>query len=101
MHNIIFSTWGEGVFDNRSGTATEADRPALPDHFHSDQPLKAMIGWDGLVILDDDVSVVALCHNYMEALARQSCGKCSPCPRRHKGHDGVAGENLSGQGGRV
>ena len=80
MHNIIFSTWGEGVFDNRSGTATPSDMPALPDHFHSDQPLKAMIGWDGLVILDDDVNVVALCHNYMEALSRQSCGKCSPCP---------------------
>ncbi len=53
---------------------------SLPEFFGAETPLKAMIDWQHIVIRDPLVNVVALCHHYMEQLAKESCGRCSPCP---------------------
>ena len=90
MNNIIFSSWGGRVFDGREGAAdmivghtraSEEDVAFLPELFKQNTSLKALIGWDGIVIRSPDVNVVDLCRTYIEAVRDQSCGKCAPCPQ--------------------
>ena len=82
MNEILFSSWGDQITDNRnpaklsSGTDSQI---ALPEQFNQDAAIKAFIGWDGLVLRSDDVNIVDLCRAYMVAVRDQSCGKCIPC----------------------
>ncbi len=82
MNEILFSSWGGEVVDNR-GKESEAFAGAaaveLPEHFKQDDQIKALIGWDGIVLRSADVNIVALCRKYMEAVHASSCGKCIPC----------------------
>ena len=94
---VLFSSWEGKIFDNRSRNP-HVEQPHLPDHFGKDARLKAMIGWEGLVIRDANVNVVALCHNYMAALAKQSCGKCSPCPGGTKAMTDLLAKICRGKG---
>ncbi len=85
IDSVIFSTWGGHKFDGRSaeggGKSQNAEQiPFLPEYFKQNSPLKALIGWDGIVLRDENVNIVGLCNNYMKALSEASCGKCSPCP---------------------
>lgn len=81
MADVIFSSWQGEVIDNR-GTAEDARSPAkvkLLDEFRPGQPIKAFVGWDGIVLRDNDVDIVGLCARYAEAVQSESCGKCFPC----------------------
>jgi formate dehydrogenase beta subunit len=81
MADVIFSSWQGEVIDNR-GVADEAKTPAklkLLDEFRPGEPIKAFIGWDGIVLRDNDVDVVGLCAKYAQAIQSESCGKCFPC----------------------
>jgi formate dehydrogenase beta subunit len=78
MSDIVFSSWGGQVVDNRSGqsvAATAADIK-LPLNYGS-QHIAAFMSWDGLVITDKNVSVVALASAYMREAAKLACGECS------------------------
>ncbi|MHB8828906.1 MAG: FAD-dependent oxidoreductase [Syntrophales bacterium] len=81
MADVIFSSWQDEVIDNR-GVAAGAESPAkvkLLDEISPGEPIKAFIGWDGIVIRDDDVDIVGLCAQYARAVQSESCGKCFPC----------------------
>ena len=82
MERIIFSSWQGEVVDNRA--AAEQDRRApgnvkLPKEFRPGEPIKAFMGWDGIVLCDGDVDIVDMCARYAEAVQSESCGKCFPC----------------------
>ena len=82
MTDIIFSSWGGVITDNRE--MTEANRQAvpnldLPPEFDKGKKIKAFVGWDGLAIRDPEVDIVDLIRAYLEAVQRESCGKCTPC----------------------
>jgi len=82
MNDILFSSWGEQVVDNRgkeAETYASVSTIELPESFKQDENLKAFIGWDGIVIRSDEVNVVDLCRKYMESVHSNSCGKCIPC----------------------
>lgn len=82
MQEVIFSSWRGEVVDNRGLAAEERRKPTkiqLPSEFRAGEPIKAFIGWDGLVICDADVDIIDLCVKYTEALQEESCGKCFPC----------------------
>jgi formate dehydrogenase beta subunit len=82
MSDILFSSWGGEVVDNRGKSPdafAAATAVALPEHFKQDDQIKALIGWDGIVLRSEGVDVVALCTKYMEAVHSSSCGKCIPC----------------------
>jgi len=41
--------------------------------------LKAIVGWGGLVLLNQDVCPVQLMVSYFEQVKAKSCGNCYPC----------------------
>ena len=82
MTDILFSSWGGVVTDNRG--KPEAERQAvsgldLPLELDKERKIKAFIGWDGIVIRDPEVNMVDLIRAYLEAVQKESCGKCTPC----------------------
>jgi len=84
MAELLFSSWGGNILDNRGGKE-RAQAPAekevsLPAEFEEGRPIKAFMGWDGLVLADESVNVVELARGYMEAVQEEgSCGECFPC----------------------
>jgi len=77
---VVFSTWGRKVVDNRnpSGEATTVDF-RLPVAFDGQQPLRAFMGWDGLIVFDKDVDIPAMTAEYMQRVQTlYCCGKCTP-----------------------
>lgn len=81
MTDVIFSSWQKEVIDNRE-VAAEAKSPVnikLLEEFSPGERIKAFIGWDGIVLRDDDVDIVDMIANYAQAVQSESCGKCFPC----------------------
>ncbi len=100
MADVMFSSWQDEVIDNR-GVADGAKAPAkvkLLDEFRPGEPIKAFIGWDGIVLRDSDVDVVGLCARYAEAVQRESCGKCFPCRVGTKIVSDILNRIASGEG---
>jgi formate dehydrogenase beta subunit len=82
MTDILFSSWGGVVTDNRGKTEAERQPVStlnLPLELDKEKKIKAFIGWDGIVIRDPEVSMVDLIRAYLEAVQKESCGKCTPC----------------------
>jgi formate dehydrogenase beta subunit len=82
MGDIVFSSWQGRFIDNRGKSQDEfEDVPGLqlPENFNGGMRIKAFMGWDGLAIRDADVDIVDMCRAYMEAVQKESCGKCIPC----------------------
>ena len=82
MTDILFSSWGGVVTDNRGKAEAERQPFAalnLPLEFDKERKIKAFIGWDGIVIRDTEVNIVDLIRAYLEAVQDESCGKCTPC----------------------
>jgi len=82
MTEILFSSWGGVVIDNRG--KSEAERKPvstinLPLEFDKERKIKAFIGWDGIVIRDPEANIIDLIRAYLEAVQNESCGKCTPC----------------------
>ncbi len=71
---------------------------SLPEFFGEQTPIKALIDWQRIVIRDSSVNVVALCHQYMEDLAKESCGRCSPCPGGTRTMADILGMICRGEG---
>ncbi len=84
MEKILFSSWEGKVVDNRGKNPEKfegASHLNLPEQFQADEKIRALIGWYGLVVRDDQVNVLDLCRAYMTAVHQHSCGKCVPCRR--------------------
>ena len=82
MTDILFSSWGGMVTDNRGKPDSEKQPVSsinLPLDFDKERKVKAFIGWDGIVIRDAEVNMVDLIRAYLEAVQEESCGKCTPC----------------------
>lgn len=82
MTDILFSSWGGVVTDNRGKLESERQpmtNLSLPVEFDQDKKIRAFIGWDGIAIRDPEVSIIDLIRAYMEAVQKESCGKCTPC----------------------
>ena len=82
MEDIIFSSWQGEVVDNRIAAEGERKEPAnvkLPPELAPGERIKAFMGWDGIILCDDDVDIVDMCASYVEAVQKESCGKCFPC----------------------
>jgi len=82
MTDILFSSWGGVVTDNRG--KPEAERQAvaglsLPLEFDKERKIKAFVGWEGIAIRDPEVNILDLTRAYLEAVQKESCGKCTPC----------------------
>ncbi|MBU2261898.1 MAG: FAD-dependent oxidoreductase [Proteobacteria bacterium] len=82
MEDIIFSSWQDQLVDNRTAPEPDRKKPGnvrLPTEFRPGERIKAFMGWDGIILRDQDVDIVGMCAEYAEAVQRESCGKCFPC----------------------
>lgn len=82
MADVVFSYWGGKLTDNRGKAPqeyAEPERLKLPAEFKPGVRIKAFMGWNGFAVRDTDVSIVDMCRAYMEAVQKESCGKCFPC----------------------
>jgi formate dehydrogenase beta subunit len=70
------------VVDNRGKPEKERQPVSnlnLPLEFDREKKIKAFIGWDGIAIRDPEVNIIDLIRAYLEAVQKESCGKCTPC----------------------
>ena len=75
MSEVLFSSWGGQVVDNRSGQGAAVDiRVPLK---YADDDVAAFISRDGLVVTDKKVNVVALVRAYVDEAAKLACGECN------------------------
>ncbi len=82
MTDIVFSSWQGRIIDNRGksqGEFEEVPGLNLPFDYDGERWVKAFMGWDGLAMRDVDVNIVDMCRAYIEAVQKESCGKCIPC----------------------
>jgi formate dehydrogenase beta subunit len=82
MTDILFSSWGGVVVDNRGkpeGERQPVPTLNLPLEFDKEKKIRAFVGWDGITVRDPGIDVVDLIRAYMEAVQKESCGKCTPC----------------------
>ena len=75
MSEVLFSSWGGQVVDNRSGQSVVVD-VKVPLKYANDD-VAAFISRDGLVVTDKKVNVVALVRAYVDEAAKLACGECN------------------------
>jgi formate dehydrogenase beta subunit len=77
---VVFSTWGGDVVDNRNVSGEpKAVSYRLPVAFDAQRPLRAFMGWDGIILFDKDVDVPAMTAEYMKRVQTlYCCGRCTP-----------------------
>lgn len=46
---------------------------------HGEKEVAAVIGWGGIQVLDPEINLLELCHEYCKAVESFSCGQCIPC----------------------
>lgn len=99
MAQVVFSTWGRNVVDNRTATGEPAAASfRLPVAFDGQQPLRAFMGWDGLIVFDKDVDVPAMAAEYMQRVQTlYCCGKCTPGKKGTKVLADLLKKVVSGQ----
>lgn len=82
MAKVIFGVWDGKVIDNRKRKVFEIEEhPAFRefDEFNSGNPIKAFMGGHGFFIFEKGVHLLDTASQYMQRVARESCGKCTPC----------------------
>ena len=81
MSQVAFSSWGRQVIDNRQGGDAEVEvaKKKLPVTFDGEKQIAAFMGWDGIILNDPDVDVVAMAAEYARRVQEDyCCAKCSP-----------------------
>ncbi len=79
MAQVVFSSWGRTIIDNRSGGEAKDATFRLPTTYDGDQPLAGFMGWDGIILFDRGVDVPAMAAEYMRRVQTlYCCGKCTP-----------------------
>ena len=81
MAKVVFSSWTDEIIDNRGKSESEFQNPEnlnIPDQFDGDE-VKVFVGWNGIVLKDEGVSIIEACWKYMEEAQKHSCGKCFLC----------------------
>lgn len=100
MANVIFSSWQGMIIDNR-GKAREEYTPLqvkLPAELEKDVPVRAFMGWDGIIVCDEGVDIIDMCLKYAGAVQKESCGRCLPCRIGSKVVWGILKNLATGQG---
>lgn len=84
MNDILFSSWGGEIIDNRHKDSKDfdpTDHLNLPEYFKQDRKIKAIMGWNGIIMRTVQVDIINLCQTYFEAVLEHAkdCGKCNYC----------------------
>jgi formate dehydrogenase beta subunit len=77
MSAVSFSSWNGKIVDNRKGSAKPADFK-IPERLNGHK-VRALMGWNGLVVMDPKTDIPSLTFHYLKAIRKISCGECSVC----------------------
>ncbi len=72
MKNLGMATW-----KNAAGGMDSLEQ-TIKQHFPGDT-VKALMGWGGIIIQDQEIDPVDLLDAYLKRVAAESCGQCTPC----------------------
>lgn len=76
---VVFSSWGRNIIDNRKGGETQEATFRLPVAHDGVTPMAGFMGWDGIILFDAAVDVPAMAAEYMKRVQTlYCCGKCTP-----------------------
>ncbi|BBA69053.1 FAD-dependent oxidoreductase [Geobacter sulfurreducens] len=79
MAQVVFSSWGRTIVDNRKGGEAQDVSFRLPTTLDGERQIAAFMGWDGIILYDLKVDVPAMAAEYMKRVQTQyCCGKCTP-----------------------
>ena len=88
LHDIVFDLCG-GVFGGKAIKAVQTGGPSggvIPEHlldtkvsYESLQELGSIMGSGGMIVMDQDDSMVEVSRFYLRFCVDESCGKCAPC----------------------
>ena len=83
MARIIYGVWDNKVYDSREKAIFEIEElPEFNDfsEFNPGNPIKAFVGGRGFFVFEKETSLLDALIQYTETAAKESCGKCTPCP---------------------
>jgi len=101
LSQVAFSSWGRQVIDNRKGGDEEVDvaKKKLPVTFDGEKQISAFMGWDGLILNDPNVDVVAMAAEYAKRVQEDfCCAKCSPGKKGTRVMQDTLARIVSGEG---
>ncbi|MFO7831027.1 MAG: FAD-dependent oxidoreductase [Desulfuromonadaceae bacterium] len=101
MSEIVFSSWGRKIVDNREGGSVDLAslKLKIPTEYLCNKEVRAFMGWDGFVILDPKTDVVAMAAEYMKRIQeKHCCGKCTPGKKGTRVLQDTLARIISGQG---
>jgi len=101
LSQVAFSSWGREVVDNRQGgdTDVEVAKKKLPVTFDGEKQISAFMGWDGLILNDPRVDVVAMAAEYAKHVQEDyCCAKCSPGKKGTRVMQDTLARIVSGKG---
>jgi NADP-reducing hydrogenase subunit HndC len=88
LRDIVFDLCG-GVFGGKAIKAVQTGGPSggmIPEHlletkvsYESLQELGSIMGSGGMIVMDQDDSMVEVSRFYLRFCVDESCGKCAPC----------------------
>jgi len=81
MNKVAFSSWDGKIADYRKGKSAKPAKgkePVCPVQYDG-MKMKAMMGWNGMVVLDESADIPALTLGYLKEARKLSCGECSVC----------------------
>jgi NADH:ubiquinone oxidoreductase subunit F (NADH-binding)/(2Fe-2S) ferredoxin len=88
LREIVFDLCG-GVFGSKAIKAVQTGGPSggmIPEHlldtkvsYESLQELGSIMGSGGMIVMDQDDSMVEVSRFYLRFCVDESCGKCAPC----------------------
>ena len=88
LREIVFDI-GEGIPNGRQFKAAQTGGPSggcipvehldTPIDYESLKTIGSMMGYGGLIVMDDTKCMVCLAKFYLEFTVSESCGKCTPC----------------------
>lgn len=84
MNDIVFSSWGDRIVDNRGKEPhayDSVDHVELPEYFKQNEKIKALLGWEGIILRSADVDIIDFLRAYLEANYDHSktCDRCNYC----------------------
>ncbi len=107
LREIIYDIGG-GILNKRkmkavqtggpSGGCIPADMLDMPVDFDSLTEAGSMMGSGGLIVMDDHTCMVEIARYYVNFLAGESCGKCTPCREGLKAMLEILNDICEGKG---
>jgi len=101
LSQVSFSSWGRQVVDNRQGgdADVEVASKKLPVTFDGEKQITAFMGWDGIIVNDPGVDVVAMAAEYARRVQEDyCCAKCSPGKKGTRVMQDTLARILNGDG---